>query len=159
MLFYPATNLSKTMQEKLATSKIAPGRKNDMLERLAGIFQWAYISPGTDRRDPLLSPYFADRGKLPKKMFFMGCEYDMLCEEARDMAEKWAEHEQGERKAADDGNSWEKGGIRWEMLMGCEHGFNQTPPKNAEDAKVKRAKQEAMHANVAKWLFEQVYTE
>lgn len=159
VLFYPATNLAKTLKEKLAVSKIAPGRKNDMLERLGPMFQWAYIPAGTDKRDPLLSPYFAPREKLPKKMFFLGCEYDLLCQEAHDMAEKWAEAESGEKSTAQNGDSWEKGGIKWELLRGCEHGFNQTPPNNEEDAKVKRAKQEAMHESVAKWLFEQVYSD
>ena len=157
VLYYPATNLAKTLKEKLATSKLAPGRKNDMLERLGPMFNWAYIPAGQDKRDPLLSPYFAPRDKLPPKMFFLGCEYDILCREALEMAEKVAEGESGEKRSTGD-NSWEKGGIRWEMLEGCEHGFNQTPEKDGQKLKAKRAKQDAMQASVAKWLFEQVYT-
>jgi acetyl esterase/lipase len=158
VLYYPATNLARTLKDKLATSKLAPGRKNDMLERLGPMFNWAYIPAGTDKRDPLLSPYFAPREKLPKKMFFMGCEYDMLCQEALDMAENVAQGESGEKRTAANGDSWEKGGIRWELLRGLEHGFNQTPPKNEQDGKKKRKRQDEMQASVAKWLFKQVYT-
>ncbi|CAD6578800.1 MAG: hypothetical protein CYPHOPRED_000676 [Cyphobasidiales sp. Tagirdzhanova-0007] len=154
--YYPVVDLSRTLKTKLSYSKVAPGRKRDMLIRLSPCFGYSYVPPGTYMRDPLLSPIFAKRSNLPKKLCLIGCEYDMLCGEARDMAEQLAEGEMGERRTYAD--AWEQGGVRWELLPGVEHGFNMVPAgKDPEVLAEKRRRTEKMHQSVADWLFREVY--
>lgn len=57
-------------------------RDKDYLLVLSGLFNWAYVNPGQDCRDPLLSPVHARRQDLPRNIFMVGCEMDMLCQEA-----------------------------------------------------------------------------
>lgn len=155
---YPVVDFSTSSENKLKTSKVAPGKKADRLADLAPMFNYAYVPAGTDYRNPLLSPAYAARDKLPEKLCLIGCEYDMLCEEAKDMAEKLAEQEEGEKRVSPDGNSWEKGRIRWEFITEAEHGFNQPPPDASEEEKRRgREKQLAMHRNIADWLKREVY--
>jgi len=84
------------------------------------MFNWGYITPGTNLKDPQLSVAFAPQEKLPPKMCFFGCELDMLCREAEVMAERLASERGGE--IVKGGNLWEKAGIRWEKILGEEHG-------------------------------------
>lgn len=151
--YYPVTDYTLTLEEKLSTSKLAPGRKSDMLASLGPMFNWAYIPLGHDRRDPILSPHFAPRDKLPGKLAFFGCEYDLLCTEARKMAEKLAG---GPQQSADE---WEKDGIKWELIKEVEHGFNSTPRGTKEQMAFKRKKQEEMQRSAAEWLWREVYAD
>jgi acetyl esterase/lipase len=54
-------------------------------EHGAPSFAWGYISPGQDLRDPSLSPIFTEHHMLPKWLFFIGAEYDMLCREEQEI--------------------------------------------------------------------------
>jgi acetyl esterase/lipase len=135
----------------------------DMLVHMLPLFTWAYILEGQDIRDPLLAPLYAKRENLPSKLFILGCEYDILCNEARDFAEKMAKAE-GDTQKKELGNGrvgWESGNITWEELKGLEHGFNQlrNHQSKPEVKKVWTERTEEMHANVAKWLFKEIYGE
>lgn len=46
------------------------------------MIDWSYIPQGTELRNPLLSPYFADHDMLPQRVFIIGCEMDMFAHEA-----------------------------------------------------------------------------
>jgi len=55
---------------------------------------------------------FADRVDLPEKIYIIGCEYDMLCPEAEDMAEDLAPTREGERVPLGEGRvGWRKGNL------------------------------------------------
>lgn len=118
--YYPPADFSYPMDLSLAEKpKEAP--KPDMLAGMADLFNWAYIKPTQDLRDPLLSPVFAPKEKLPPKIFVIGCEFDMLCRNSEIMAENFANARgEGERKGTD--IKWEKNGIKWELILGEEHG-------------------------------------
>jgi acetyl esterase/lipase len=152
--YYPIVDFTRSNAEKLKNR--ASNGKEDMLKTLAPWFKWAYLPPGTDTRNPLLSPILAPREKLPKNICIIGCEYDMLFKEAEDMAKLLAEKENGEMKMMKDGNAYEKGNVRWEKIAGMEHGFNQIPAIG--ESGMRRLKRgEEMHADVAEWLFRKVY--
>jgi acetyl esterase/lipase len=154
--YYPVTNFTISLDEKIAGQKVAPDGK-DILHWMSPMFNSGYLEPGVDRTDPLLSPIFANREDLPEKISILGCEYDMLCREAEQMAEDLAAVEIGEKASLPDGRlGWTKGNIRWELIEGAKHGFNQTPVKG-EEGKVLKKKSEAMHAGIAEWLRKEVY--
>ncbi len=48
---------------------------------------------------------------------------------------------------------WEKGGIRWEKVMGWEHGVTHMQKKGENEFERRKAVEE-----VAKWLFNGLYT-
>ena len=116
--YYPPLDFSTKRSEKLQTRPA--GAPPDMLENMAAMFDYAYINPGQDLKDPVLSIRYAQRDKLPPKLCVVGCEFDLLCREAEVFAEKMAGIGNGERTGSD--NLWEKNGVRWEKILGEEHG-------------------------------------
>lgn len=117
--FYPPCDFLPSISEKLATR---PGNAPpDPLEHFATMFDWGYFPKDQDLRDPQLSVTYAPREKLPAKICIVGCEYDLLCDEAHSMAQKWGAIGTGERKGND--LVWEQNGIRWEKVLGEVHGM------------------------------------
>lgn len=145
--YYAPTDFVRTAEERIRPGIKAP-RWGDPLK----VINWGYVPVGTDRYNPLLSPLHAKRQSLPEKVYLLGCEYDILCEEASDMAERMAEGEMGEMVEDEVGEGWKKGGVRWRKVLGMNHAFNQTGwgTKEIEAA-------EEMHADVARWLKREVY--
>jgi acetyl esterase/lipase len=153
--FWPPTNFTRTVESKLRGRPYVDGKK-DNLQQIAYWMNWAYIPQGTDLTNPLLSVIYARKEDLPPKLCFFGCEFDMFCQEAEDMAGRLAET--GERVMLGKGSGWEKGNVRWEKMLGREHGFDHWPVwsnevKETEDHKIGRE----MHDNAAAWLFRMVY--
>lgn len=68
-----------------------------MLERYTPTFDWACIPPGTDLEDPRLS-----------------------VEDAENMARRVANVGTAQRVGTD--HAWERNGVKWETLLGEEHG-------------------------------------
>ena len=160
--YYPATEPGRELQNKINSSVPPPTRK-DILIALAPAFNWAYLPLEHDLHDPLFAPLYADRAALPQKLFIIGCEYDLLCAEASEMAERLAEAEgnTATKKELGQGRTgWQCGNITWEELKGLEHGFNQRrlAERNVEIRKLWEDKTEEMHAYVAEWLFREVYS-
>jgi acetyl esterase/lipase len=154
--YYPAVDNSLTLTQRLAKTTLPPSGK-DMLEAMIPMFEVGFITPGTNKADPLLSPVFAERKDLPQKIFILGCELDCLCAEAKEMAENLADSEEGQMVPLREGNGWTKGNIRWELIEGAQHGFNQTGSRGG-DVELMEAKTIAMHAGVAEWLKKEVYS-
>ncbi|RDL39628.1 uncharacterized protein BP5553_03968 [Venustampulla echinocandica] len=150
--YYPPVDMTTPIEVSLATRpKDAPP---DVLRHDAAMFNWGYIKPEQDLRDPLLSPTFAPREKLPPKLYFIGCEHDLLCRGAEIMAEKLADVGGPVRTGSDD--CWERNGIKWEKIIAEEHAFDVVPSFGA--TKIRRAKRRVeMHKSVAEWLFREVY--
>ncbi|KAI9646792.1 hypothetical protein NHQ30_004791 [Ciborinia camelliae] len=114
--FYPVCSFVTPQSVSIAARpKYAP---KDRLEEMGPIFNYAYIPPGTDLCDPRLSVAYAERETLPKKICIVGCELDMLWYDAEFMAERLVGKERVEGEVV-----WEKDGIRWEKVMGVEHGM------------------------------------
>lgn len=157
---YPSCDWQTSVSDKLADSKLAPGRKEDMLLNLSPAFQWAYVNVGTKYSDPLLSPIAAKREALPQKLFFLGCEYDMLCGEARKMAENMAVSGPGKEETADTelSDGWVNGDVRWMHLKSVEHGFNMVSTGiSSEKLQDNRRRGYYMHEQIAGWLYNEVY--
>ncbi|KAK4173367.1 Alpha/Beta hydrolase protein [Triangularia setosa] len=85
---YPVVDFVPTQEAKCAGRRYKPelggfrGNDKDFLLALSPLFNWAYLNPGTDYRDTLLSPTHSKREALPKNIFMIACELDMLAPEA-----------------------------------------------------------------------------
>ncbi|MCJ1356044.1 MAG: hypothetical protein MMC33_006038 [Icmadophila ericetorum] len=150
--FYPVVDFAKPITQKLQDRPAT--EKKDMLADSGKWFNWAYLRPGEERQNPLLSPAFADKLSLPDKICLIGCEYDILCKEAEDMALTLAADEEGTRKEINGEDCWEKGGVRWEKVKEKEHGFDHIPAIR-EAGNQERA--DKLHDDVADWLLREVY--
>ena len=161
---YPAVDLSRPLKTRLSVATPPPTHK-DILVAICPVADWAYIPVGQNLQEPTLSPLFAPRDILPEKLYFIGCEYDLLCAEARDMATKIADLESSDGTVAKqelpaDRTGWQCGKVTWEELKGLEHGFNQryTFERNKILQSEWRERSGEMHAKIAEWLFKEVYT-
>ena len=152
--FYPAVDFTKSIEQKLATRAFAPGEV-DVLAESGSWFDWGYLPRGQDRRDKLLSPAFAPRDELVPKIFLMGCEKDMLCAEAEEMAVGLARFETAEKKTLSE-YEWEQGRVRWRKIMGQPHGFNQMPLQGPAEVE-RRAQVKGAYNAVVSWLRREVY--
>ena len=156
LAIYPSTDFARPLEQKVRDRPTAPGFEKDMLLHVTDATRWGYVPVGTDRRNPLLSPLYANREDLPAKVCLIGCEYDILCKEAEDLAERLAGEEEGQKTEMAGGTIWEQGGVRWEKVMGWEHGFDHLPKKG--DREVQRLKTiEDVFGRAADWLFREVY--
>jgi acetyl esterase/lipase len=115
--YYPAMDFVSKGPEKMLTRP--EGAPPDMLENAVAMFDYSYVPVGQDLRDPRLSVTFATRESLPSKICIIGCEFDLLCKEAELFAEKVAVGG-GERTGSE--IIWEQNGVRWEKVLGEEHG-------------------------------------
>jgi acetyl esterase/lipase len=120
--YYPPVDFTRTVEEQLATRPENAGP--DPLEHKKSLFDWAYMNPGLNKADPLMSVGFAPRDKLPEKLCLVGVEFDLLCRDAEVMAEKLAEVGSGERNGTD--VAWEKNGVKWEKILGENHGMDDS---------------------------------
>jgi len=158
--FYPVTDFNRTLAMRVSTSTPPPGR-SDILIKMSRAFNWFYLHGRDDFQNPLLSPLYADRKKLPPKLFLLGCEYDMLFSEAKEAAEKYASLEPaGTNKAPLEGEriGWSCGSVTWEELKGLEHGYNQRwEQESGVIREVWKRRTDEIHAEVAKWLMREVY--
>lgn len=148
---YPATDLSLTFRGEMRKTKDG---KPDVLEGMSSLFDWAYIPVGQDRTEPLMSPIYATKEMLPSKIFFIGVEYDCLCQEGNIMAKKLAGVENDPSFTG--GEAWEKNGIKWWMVPDLQHGFNLIPAKGEEEIRRKAVTKE-MYSKMAEWLKSSVF--
>ena len=50
----------------------------DMLRNMGAWFNWGYVNVGEDRANPLLSPIYASRDRLPSQIMFIGAEVSRI---------------------------------------------------------------------------------
>ncbi|KAI9871825.1 MAG: hypothetical protein M1823_008334 [Watsoniomyces obsoletus] len=130
-----------------------------MLENTASWFNWGYVPAGIDKKHPLLSPIYAPKDAFAaQKMFFVGAEYDYLCTEASNMAEKLAGR--GETKEPVDvaklEEKWDENGIKWKMYRGQQHGFTHTTA-SGEAEKLRKKATDDCFTEMGRWLQEDVW--
>ncbi|KAH0559488.1 hypothetical protein GP486_003996 [Trichoglossum hirsutum] len=157
--FYPVLDLTEPTEKKL--SRRPRNGPPDILASSANFLDWAYVPAGTDRRDPLLSPRFAHRKNLPSYAYLVGAEYDMLCYEARQMAESLAMYsamdcERTSIPTLPEGDGWQRGGIRWEIARGRQHAFTHITKHGREERDRVKFCQE-LYNRVGCWLNEEVW--
>ncbi|KAK3323310.1 Alpha/Beta hydrolase protein [Cercophora scortea] len=89
---YPVTNFITPVSTKIRTRRYKPslsgfrGSATDYLSPLADMFHWAYLPAGMPSHNPLMNPAFATRDMLPRNVFIIGCELDMLGHEDWELA-------------------------------------------------------------------------
>ncbi|KAL6251698.1 hypothetical protein RBB50_001908 [Rhinocladiella similis] len=156
--FYPVVDFTGTHKGAFRTKPAAPNggakAQEDMLKDLGPLFDWAYIAPGTDLADPLLSPVCATRQELPQRIFFVTAEYDYLCHEAEVMARKLADLDTTVTwtPGTGKGSEWEQNGIRWRMVPDVTHSWTHMPLKDVEAEKKRRERLVVLYQEVAEWL-------
>ncbi|KAI1624456.1 Alpha/Beta hydrolase protein [Exophiala viscosa] len=140
----PVVDFSGIYKGEFRTTKEG---KPDVLKDNGALFTWAYIKEGEDRYDPLLSPIYAGRDKLPQRIWFICAEYDYLCHEGEIMAKKLA----GIEDENETGPEWEKNGIRFRTVPNVQHGW--THMAKSGEAEVQRKKEvEELYKECADWL-------
>jgi acetyl esterase/lipase len=157
--FYPALNFTQTVEEKL--DHRPEGLGTDLLSSSAGFIDWGYVPVGQDRRDPRLSPVFADPESLPEYAFLVGAEYDMLCKEAEEMAEMLAFTPENDCvreaiKGLPAADGWEQGKIRWECARQREHAFTHIK-KWGKKEKERVEACNSMYRRMGNWLEDIVF--
>jgi acetyl esterase/lipase len=152
--FYGNYEVATDAHEKIAASgKGAEAFEANLIPELSRI-NWLYAPDPADALNPLASPFFAKRENLPKHLYIISCEKDLLWPEANVMSERLAKEEGGKR--VDFAGGWKQGGVRWELLQGVGHGYDCKTAKGEEEALRKRTF-ESMCENVANWLKYEVF--
>ncbi|MCJ1312830.1 hypothetical protein MMC25_006506 [Agyrium rufum] len=169
--FYPAVDFARNVRKKLDEKEVPtdedlklslmPKDQRDTLADSGIWFNWGYVPAGTNVQDPLLSPLFADKKDLPGKGYFIGCQLDMLCREARDMVEKLAGEDDPEweskKVVKKGGDVWESGNWKWELVRGWQHGFDQMVLKGEREA-IRTKRRDELYHDVGEWLQRVVYS-
>ncbi|KAL0930466.1 alpha beta hydrolase fold protein [Colletotrichum truncatum] len=164
---YPCVDLSIPSEEKAKARRYKPdlggfrSKDRDMLLGMAPVFDWSYKVPGDNARNPLLSPAYAPKEALPKQIFMIGCELDLLAHEAQVLIHKLAGRPAppaivGKEEAAGKGelildderfhfevSNTDGSRYKWLLVPDTIHGFDQNigglvrDPVLMEDAEIK----------------------
>ncbi|RDW64892.1 hypothetical protein BP6252_10543 [Coleophoma cylindrospora] len=151
--WYPVTDFTLDLKEKQMSRPYRNAKDTDVLGDYTPVFDWGYIPRGQFLKDPRLSVRYAGpKTCLPKWIYVIGAQYDMLANEARECIFDIASLEAEERQSGREG--FEKDTYKWTLVKGVRHGFtHQTGDCKGEDEIMRTTKrQEMMHA-VAEWLF------
>ncbi|KAH7313839.1 alpha/beta hydrolase fold protein [Stachybotrys elegans] len=142
--FYPVVNFDHPPDEKMRRCPYTGGPR-DGLADTSFWFDWAYLPPGQNRRNPLLSPCYAKRENLPPWIYIIGAEWDLLRLEAQKMICELADVELQEE-------DFEKGTYKWTLAKGCTHGFTHHFGQKPEKRKRREAKCEPILDQAVEWL-------
>jgi acetyl esterase/lipase len=182
---YPFIDMVTSAKTKARGRRYKPslggfrGKDSDFLLMMMGIFDWAYLNPGQRCDDPLVSPVYSQREDLPKNVFLVGCELDLLAPEAWRLACRLAgkripgadelpgrEEVVGKGELITEGDerfAWEEtmedgSRYKWLLVPDTIHGFDHdnieglvNDPVCMEDAGIKAAKVIDL---IGEWLLE-----
>ena len=147
LTFYPIVDWSHPPDVKLDSRPYKGGPK-DSLESSSYWFDWAYVSPGQNRRDPLLSPCYARKEDLPPWIYVIGAQWDILRLESQDMIHELA----GLRGLEDQEQDFEEGTYKWTLAKGCSHGFTHHFGQKPEKRRRREEKCAPIYDEAIKWL-------
>ncbi|PLB38882.1 alpha/beta hydrolase [Aspergillus candidus] len=153
LAWYPVTDFSGRYKGTYRPDQYG---MRDVLEGMSDVFYYSYVPDGQNLRDPFLSPVYADRRKLPPKIFFIGAEHDILCREAECTARIYAEGKEIQQPIGEI-NDWAANGIRWKRVTGAQHGFNFVRRWVREREEFRHALTQRAYADAAKWLKTEIY--
>jgi acetyl esterase/lipase len=120
LAFYPALDLASD-----PATKVAPDPSGRVIPiPVARLFNRCYVPPGVDKRDPRISPNYADLERFPHRMLMITAEGDSLALEGEDLAQK-LEKLPGRHVVS-------------ERMGGCNHAWDKrtragTPQREARD--------------------------
>ncbi|KAF4625234.1 hypothetical protein G7Y89_g12933 [Cudoniella acicularis] len=151
--FYPITDFTLPLAEKQQSRPYRHAKDLDDLKDWGPIWDWAYIPPGQNMRDPLLSVRYAQADNLPRWIYMVGAEYDMLANEARDTISDLAGLDLRGRENGLYG--FEKGTYKWTMARGVRHGFTHNLMNNPgpDAVALNKKRTEEMLEDFGAWLF------
>jgi acetyl esterase/lipase len=151
--WYPVTDFSLTALEKQSSRRYRNKNDIDDLKDWAPLWNWAYIRPGQNIRDPLLSVRYAKAEDLPNWIYMIGAEFDMLANEARETIFDIAGLDELERERGIDG--FVKGTYNWKLVKGVRHGFTHDlmNGRSTETEAIDKMRTEQMLNSVGEWLF------
>ena len=151
--WYPVADFTLTPAEKQSSRTYRNAKDTDDLKNWGPVWDWGYISPGQDIRDPLLSVRFARREYLPSWIYIIGAEYDMLANEARQTIFDIANLDKLEREDIE--RSFEKDTYKWTLVKDVRHGFTHDlmDHRGPEAEAMRKKKTHEMVEEVGGWLF------
>lgn len=146
--WYPVVDFVTPLDEKMKHR--VETEEEDMLFKPYGAIQSAYLNLGDDCTEVKLSvTNFDKRQDFPENVYIIGAEQDLLCWEARVMAEKLAE---GVEKKPNAYGWTTDSGITWELAERQTHAFDQFKQKRGREVKRKEVA-ERIREHEAAWLF------
>lgn len=153
--YYPVVDFGHPSSVKLARRPYTDGPP-DPLEHSAWFFDWGYLSPGQNRRDPLLSPCYAKPEDLPPWIYIIGAEWDMLRLEAQLMMHRLAGLDDRVEQLKPD---FEKGNYKWTMATGCSHNFTHGLIGDLGNVAVPKEVREKVYQEAHDWLKKSVLSD
>lgn len=153
ILFYPLVDVTASKEAKMATRP--DSTVPDFLEADFDVIREVYLGAEADIlvHDVRVSPtFFKDRKHIPEHVYVLGAEHDMLCAEAKLLAEKLA----GDEKQVGDENGWQAGTVKWEHIMDQRHAFTvfgrpgETPKQKTERLQAI----DTLYKNLSAWIKE-----
>lgn len=144
---YPVVSFVPTAEEQMAR-RPDPGvpdflgdKWDDVKDIYAGTTDVATL------QDPRLSPmHFKKRADLPPHIFMVGCEHDLLCHDAKVMADKLID---APEQAAE---GRQGGDVRWTLVKGQTHGFDHFAKRLGDEEKTRVRERDLMYQSIAQWL-------
>ena len=148
---YPVTDSTVQFQAKMDARPDAS--IPDLLSSSYEVVQKMYFVPLDKAKtsDVRASPgLFERRTDLPDRIYLIGAEHDLLCKEAKDMAERLA----GEAERIPEESGWQAAGIKWELARGQSHGYDIFGPsgESKESKRARSAAKDALYESMAKWI-------
>ena len=139
------------LSERQASRPYRHAKDIDDMQTWGTVFAYASIPPGQDLKDPLVSPRYAKAKDLPKWIYLIGAEYDMMADEARQTAFDLAGLNEKEREEGK--YEFEKGTYKWTLVKGVRHAFtHDTMEKPGPDETMRIERHEEMVQKVGEWL-------
>lgn len=147
VVYYPTVDFSVPPTEKADLRPYSDG-PNERLKVSAWWYDWAYVSPGQNRRDALLSPCYAKKDDLPPSIYCIGAQWDILRLEAQKMIHELAglEHKENQEEP------FETEEYKWTLAMGCSHGFTHSIRHDPLKPAIGKAKTEEIQWEAHQWL-------
>lgn len=152
VVYYPIVDFGHPPNVKLDSRPYKSDVVKDSLEKTSWWLDWGYVSVGQNRRDPLLSPTYADKADLPPWIYMIGAQWDMLRLETQEMIHDLAGLD--DRKGVEQEEDFEVGTYKWTLARGCPHGFTHASPrKKGGNSKKKREEiAQRIYGEAHEWL-------
>jgi acetyl esterase/lipase len=119
---YGNYDLRTTFKSKITGSGQPQESFERSLESRLDAISFIYEPDPADKKNALASPFLVKRAELPKNVFLVGCQKDVLWPEANRMCERLSREGGEERVKTQEG--WKQGGVRWGLLPKVGHVFD-----------------------------------
>ncbi|KAN0099391.1 alpha/beta hydrolase fold protein [Hyaloscypha variabilis] len=148
--YYPAVDWTTHPSEKFRL-RLATERSTDSLEKWGPCMSWGYIPYWQDRRDPVLSPMYANADDLPPWIMMVCAEHDILTREARVLITRLAGITE---LHGEEVRHFERGTYKWNLVDGVSHSFTHEQGRGPRGRERRLLKKEEVYAIAHKWLME-----